>query len=212
VTFKSIANENTYVIGNLPVAHTNKNLDLKVGLKGTVLQYMAFDVGIRSAIYKNMYFYINDPVEFNKFNLLYDGGNTTLFQGFLSMSYYKNNTLGASLATRFNAYGTGDLDKAWHKPKFEFDASFWYNFYDKVKLTSDFFVMSGIEAPDFRNDPVTSGKLAAAVDLNLRVDYILSERYSVFVSINNLFNNNYELYYRYPSRGLLAIVGLSISF
>jgi len=212
VTFKRIATENPYVKGDLPVGHTNKNLDLQFGLKGNIIQYLAFDVGIRSAIYKNMYFYVNDPLEFNKFNILYDGGNTTLFQGIASLSYFRDNTVGATLSTRFNAYGTGDLEKAWHKPKFEFDASFWYNFFDKVKFTTDFFVLSGIEAPDLRTVPVTSGKLGGAADLNLKVDYILSERYSVFVSVNNLLNNNYQLYYRYPTRGLLAMVGFSISF
>ena len=110
-----------------------------------------------------------------------------------------------------NGKGHG-IDKAWHKPKMELDYSFWYNFYDKVKFTADFFVLSGITAPDFRENPVLSHKLEGAVDLNLKVDYLLSEKYSVFVSVNNLLNNNYQLYYRYPTRGLLAMVGLSVSF
>lgn len=212
VTYKSIVNENPYVNENLPVTHTNKNLDLHFGVKGSIIQYLAFDIGIRSAIYKNMYFYVNDPVDFNKFDLVYDEGNTSLFQGLISLSYFKGGTIGTTLSTRFNAYNTGDIEKAWHKPKFELDYSIWYNFYDKVKLTADFFVMTGIEARDFETGSVVSKKLDGAVDLNLKVDYILSERYSAFVSVNNLFNNNYQIYNRYPTRGLLAMVGLSISF
>lgn len=212
VTFKSIVNENPYVNSNLPIFHTNKNLDIKIGVKGSLVQYLGFDVGIRSAIFKNMYFYVNDPIEFNKFDLLYDKGNTSLFQGIISLTYFKSNTLGTSLSTRFNAYKTDELDEAWHRPKFELDYSLWYNFYDKVKLTADVFVISGIEAVDFRDVMPVSSSLDAAIDLNVKVDYILSDKYSVFVSVNNLMNNNYQLYNRYPTRGLLAIVGLSISF
>lgn len=212
VTYQSIVNENPYVNQNMSVAHMDKNLDFQLGIRGNLIQYLAFDVGIRSAIYKNMYFYVNDPMEFNKFSVVYDQGNTSLFQGLLSLTYFKGKALGTTLSTRFNVYNAGDLDKAWHKPKFELDYSFWYNFYDKVKFTADFFVLSGIEAPTLDASENFVSKLDAAVDLNLKVDYILSEKYSAFVSVNNLLNNNYQVYYKYPTRGLLAMVGLSVSF
>ena len=212
VTLKSMVNENPYLAGNLPITHTNKNLDILLGVKGSLFQYLAFDVGIRSAVYKNMYFYVNDPLGFNKFDVVYDEGNTSLFQGIVSLSYFKNNTLGTTLTSRFNTYNTGELEKAWHRPKMELDYLFWYNFYDKVKLTANFFVLTGIEAVDLRESPATSKTLESAVDLNVKVDYILSDRYSVFVSVNNLLDNNYQLYNRYPTRGLLAMVGLSLSF
>ena len=213
VTFRGIVRENPFVNSNLPISHTNKNLDIIFGLKGSLIQYLAFDVGIRSAIFKNMYFYINDPFELNKFGIVYDQGNTSLFQGQLSLSYFKSNILGTTLSTRFNAYNTGDLQKAWHRPKFELDYSFWYSFYDKVKLTADFFVLAGIEAPLVSILPeISTIALDAALDLNIKVDYILSDRYSASVSVNNLLNNDYQLYNNYPTRGLLAIVGLSVSF
>ena len=212
VTFKDIVNENPFVNSGLPIAHINKNLDIQIGIKGSLIQYLGFDVGIRSAIFKNMYFYVNDSFEFNKFNILYDQGNTSLFQGIISLSYFKSNVLGTTLSTRFNAYNTDELDKAWHRPKFELDYSFWYNFYDKVKLTADVFVLTGIEAVDFRGAEPMSNSLDAAIDLNVKVDYIISDKYAVFVSVNNLLNNNYQIYNRYPTRGLLAIVGLSVSF
>jgi len=212
VTFRSVTDENPYLQSGVPLAHTNRNLDLHFGVKGNLIQYLAFDAGIRLATYKNMYFYVNDPAAFNKFSLLYDEGNTTLFQGLISVSYFKGKTLGTTLSARFNSYGTGELENAWHKPNLEVDYSFWYNFYDKLKFTADLFVLSGIEAPDYRVSPVETTKLDAAVDLNFKVDYILSEKYSVFVNVSNLLNNNYQIYNRYQSRGLLAIVGVSVSF
>ncbi|MCG8307713.1 MAG: hypothetical protein MI975_10020 [Cytophagales bacterium] len=212
VTFKSIANENPFVNSHLPLAHTNKNLDLHIGLKGSLIQYLAFDVGIRSVLYKHMYFFVNDPAETSKFMLVFDEGNTSLFQGLISLSYFKSNLMGTTLSARFNAFNTGEIEKAWHKPKFELDYSFWYSFYNKVKLTADLFILTGMEARTFEFDSVVSKKLDGAVDLNVKVDYILSDRYGAFVSVNNLLNNNYEIYNRYPTRGLLAMVGVSISF
>ena len=151
----------------------------------------------------------------NKFGLIYDSGNTSLFQGLLSLSYYKSKTIGTTLSARFNAYNTGDISKAWHKPKFELDYSIWYNFHDKIKFTADLFILSGIQALDLNSSGIpedTTINLDAAVDLNLKVDYLLSEKYSVFVSVNNILNSNYQIYNRYPTRGLLAMLGLSVSF
>lgn len=212
LTFRDITRENPYVNSNLPINHTDKNLDILLGLKGSILQYLAFDVGIRSVTYKNMYFYVNDPLEFNKFQLIYDKGNTQLFQGLISLSYFKSKIWGGTLSTRFNSWSTDEVEKAWHKPNLELDLSVWYNLYDKVKFSADFFVLSGIEAPDLRVGPESTTTLESAADLNLKVDYILSEKYSVFIGVNNLLNNNYQLLNMYPTRGLLVLGGLSLSF
>lgn len=212
VTFKNIVRENPFVNSNLPTIHTNKNVDVLVGVKGSLIQYLAFDLGVRSAIFKNLYFYVNDPAELNKFNVLYDQGNTSLFQGIASLSYVKSNIFGSTVSARYNAYKTEELEKAWHRPKFELDFAVWYNIYNKIRLSTELFVLTGIEAPDYGLFSTTSVKLDSAVDLNLKLDYILSEKYSVFVSVNNLFNSDYQVYNRYPTRGLLAIVGLSVSF
>jgi hypothetical protein len=212
MTFRSVVYENPYINSMLPINHTRRPIDLKVGVKGQAMQFLAYDVGVRAAYYKNMYFYINDPEAFNKFTVLYDQSTTSLYQFYASLSYMKNKYFGSTFSMRLNGWSVGDVAKAWHKPNFELDYSVWYNIYDKVLIGADIFMLSGLEAVDRRTSPQQTVKLDAAIDLNLKIDYKLSERYSVFVSVNNLLNRNYELYYRYPTRGLLAIVGLSLNF
>ncbi len=211
-TLRDIAYENPYVNDQLSVNHTRKPIDLKVGLRGKAIQLLAYDVGVRAAYYKNMYFYINDPGAFNKFTLLYEDGTTSLYQVYASLSLLKNKVLGSTFSMRLNAYDLKNVARPWHKPKFELDYSFWYNIYDKVKLSADIFILSGIQGVDKRVDPQATVKLDPAVDLNFKIDYKLSDKYSAFVSVNNILNRNYELYYRYPTRGLLAIVGFMVSF
>ncbi len=212
VTFKKMVKENPFVNSNLPTIHTNKNVDVLLGVQGSLVQYLSFDVGVRMAIFKNLYFYVNDPLELNKFNVVYDQGNTSLFQGLASLSYVKGQTYGATLSARYNSYKTEELQKAWHRPKLELDLAAWYNIYHKIRLSTELFVLTGMEAPDYGLLSATSIKLDPAVDLNLKVDYLLSDKYSVFVSVNNILNSDYQIYNRYPTRGLLAIVGLSVSF
>jgi hypothetical protein len=212
VTYKSLIYDNPYVNSMLPLNHSRKPLDLRVGVKGKAMQFLAYNAGVRAAFYKNMYFYINDPDEFNKFTMIYDEGTTSLYQFYTSLSYMRSKVLGSTLSLKLNTYDVSDVAKAWHKPGFELDYSIWYNIYDKVKLSADIFILSGIQGVDRRFSTQQSVNLDPAADLNLKIDYKLSDRYSAFVSVNNILNRNYELYYRYPTRGLLAMAGVSISF
>jgi len=211
-TFEKIGTENPYVKAGLPLTNTTRKFDLKAGLKGRLLQYIGFDAGVRSVLYDNLYYYVNDSLEQNKFDIIYDEGTTALFQVFASLSYLKSDKLGSTLSIRLNGYSPGKVDKAWNRPAFEMDYSLWYNFYDKVKLYTDIFAVTGIKALDQQTDPGSVVNLKGAFDLNLKIEYLLSEKLGVFVSMNNLLNKKYELYYRYPTRGLLAIAGVSFSF
>jgi len=211
-TFEKISIENPYVKAGLPLANTIRKIDFKAGMKGRLLQYIGFDAGVRSALFDNLYYYVNDSLESNKFDIIYDEGTTALFQVFASLSYLKSDKLGSTLSIRLNGYSPGQVEKAWHRPAFEMDYSLWYNFYDKVKVYADIFAISGIKALDSRTDPGSVVNLKGAFDLNLKIEYLLSEKLGAFISMNNLLNKNYELYYQYPTRGLLAIAGVSFSF
>jgi len=211
-TFRQVIYENPFVNSMLPLNHTRKPVDLKVGVRGKAVQFLVYDAGFRASYFRNMYFFINDPEAFNKFTAIYDDGTSARYQLYGSLSFMRDKRIGSTLSLRFNAWDVKNVAKAWHKPMFELDYSIWYNIYDKVLLSADFFVLSGLQSVDRRVDPQETVDLNAAVDLNFKIDYKLSDRYSAFVSLNNILNRNYELYYRYPTRGMLAIVGVTVSF
>jgi hypothetical protein len=50
------------------------------------------------------------------------------------------------------------------------------------------------------------------VDLNLKVDYRFSDKFSTFVMGNNLLGRNYQRFVNYQNKGLQAIAGLSYTF
>ncbi len=212
VSFRNVIHENPFVNSNLPLNHTIKNLELTAGIHGKIARLWAYNAGVSSIFYKNMYYFINDPEAFSKFTLVYDEGTTSLFQIFGSLSYTKARVMGGTLAFRLNGYSPGEVSRPWHKPALELDYSMWFNIYDKLRISADIFALSGIKALESRTESQQTISLDGAFDLNLKLDYALSDRYGAFVSVNNILNSNYERFYRYPSRGLLAIVGVSVNF
>jgi outer membrane cobalamin receptor len=55
-------------------------------------------------------------------------------------------------------------------------------------------------------------KLEDILDLNLKVNYLITKKFNAFVSTNNLLGKNYQRYLNYQSLGLNYTVGLAYSF
>ncbi len=218
VTLQKLSSENPWIMQGSPLNHQTKTLEIGGGVKGTLIQYLSYDAGVKAIAYKNFYTFLNNPYEQNKFDVLYDGGKTSLFQIYGSLNYAKSNDKGVSLSLKYNGYNTDRLQKAWHRPRIVSQLSGWYNLYDKVKLQSDLFVMSGIwtvdpltQLPGY-SGPVNYETLSTAVDMNLKLNYILSKKYEVFIHLNNIFNSEYSTYTNYPVRGLQALIGFTANF
>jgi hypothetical protein len=217
VSFDKLAAENPYINRGVPAVHRSKRYELTAGLRGQVLNQLNFDAGVKIGTYKNMHFFLNDSVETNKFNVIYDGGNTVWARPFLSLSLDKPDLYALSWHIQYNFYNTGDLPVAWHKPAFEMLLSGWYSIYSKVRLGAELFTVSGMTGldPTVSTDYFSETgkqKLESIVDLNFKADYIFSERYRLFIQLNNIFNKKYNYFLQYPNRGLQAMVGISIDF
>jgi outer membrane receptor protein involved in Fe transport len=52
----------------------------------------------------------------------------------------------------------------------------------------------------------------AYADLNLGVEYRYSKNVSAFINFNNILNNKYERWYRYPVYGFNMLGGLTLTF
>ena len=72
--------------------------------------------------------------------------------------------------------------------------------------------MSGMMAKAYDSTLEEVIQLPGIVDLNLSVQYLFSDRLGAFLRFDNIIGRNYERYYRYPSRGIQIIGGVSINF
>ena len=66
--------------------------------------------------------------------------------------------------------------------------------------------LPGTTLPDFyrATDPI--------YDLNLRADYRITPKISIFAMGNNLLGREYQRFYRYPVKGVNVIGGASYAF
>ena len=55
-------------------------------------------------------------------------------------------------------------------------------------------------------------QLPDIIDLNLKVNYLITKKFNISVSANNLLGKNYERYFKYKNQGLNYTVGVAYSF
>ncbi len=209
-TLRSITLENPWLKPGTPLFHTNKTIEFYGGIRGKLIDRINYNTGLSLANYKNMYFFVNNTMDSTKFDLLYDQGNTALFRFFGEIGLAREELYRLDLRADFYSYGTEDIGEAWHKPSYRVSLSGSYNLYEKILLNADFFVLGGIKAREVSTERAVD--LDNVLDLSFKIDYLFSDRFSVFIDLNNIFGNNYQRLYNYPSQGFLGMFGASYSF
>ncbi|MBL7871766.1 MAG: hypothetical protein JNM78_09165 [Cyclobacteriaceae bacterium] len=205
VSLHSIAHENAWVNANIGIYNTNRSFEFLGGLKGKLGNKVAFGTGFSLANLNDFYFYQNDPVDRAKFITVFgDTKRTNLFAE-LSFSHAEI----ARILLRVDSYDYTS-SQAWHRPKYRVSFNASYNLYSKIQFNADVIMQGGAKAFDI--DTNTTKTLDAAMDLNLKASYFLSNQFSIFVKGSNLLNNQYQLYLNYPVRGLQVMGGITWVF
>lgn len=211
VTLQSLSNENIWLAPNVDIFHTNKLYDFKAGLNTRIGSGVTLNGGFSLASLRNWYFFVNDPADQSRFLVGYETGETTRTNFYASIGYAKAEKINVMLRGDVFSYKTDEVfDEAIHRPTYRLTADASFNIVDKLLLTVKAIGQGGMKAID-----ATDGELIdldAALDLNTRLEYFVSERISVFAQLNNITSNEYPLFLNYPARGFQALGGVTWKF
>jgi hypothetical protein len=210
VSLQSLSRENLWLAPNIPVFHTNKLYDLQASLNTKIGNKVSVNGGFSYASLKNWYFYVNTPADQSKFTPQYDKGATQRTNFFASLGFAQTETVKFLLRGDVYAYSTDEIAEAWHRPKYKVTGDASFNIYQKVLLNVNLIAQGGMKALDPKTDKAVT--LNPAFDLNARVEYLVSDRFSIFLKGNNLTSNKYPVFLNYPVRGLQVLGGFTWSF
>lgn len=208
-TLRSFLSENQWLGNNLLLANTIKNSDIFAGIKGE-RDGLNYEAKVSFANYRNFYFFNNSLADTTRFSAIYDSGKTSVLTISGEAGYQFGDLFNTSVKTSFYDYGVSNVEEAWHRPRFNFS---WFNaltISKKLFITSELYTLSGIRGVNFQSGQIR--KLDPIVDLNLKIDYLLTRNFSAFVNINNLIGKEYERFLNYRQQGLNFVGGFSFSF
>ena len=209
-TLRSLLAENKWLAPQVVLANTVKSLDIYGGSKGDLGGGFSYEGKVSFARYRNFSVFNNAIPDTSKFFVLYDGGISNVLTISGQLGYSLKDKFRSTLKADFFNYGLDRLEAAWGRPKV---AATWNNSYTlnkKLFVTADLYFYQGIQ-----NKNYTSGlayTLKPIYDANLKIDYFLGSQVSAFVSLNNIFSQNYQRYLYYQTQGLNFLGGISYSF
>ncbi|HZX73544.1 MAG TPA: hypothetical protein VFE57_03925, partial [Cyclobacteriaceae bacterium] len=159
---------------------------------------------------KDLYFYQNSATDRSKFDVVYDDGNTQRTNLFAELNFNHAEKITFLARGDYYNYSTDNIQVAYHRPTYRVMLNSSFFIYSKVMVQADLIAQGGMKTLDLEKNQVV--EIKPAVDLNAKASYFLSPRASIFLKVNNILSNKYQVYLNYPVRGFQASVGFAWSF
>ena len=204
VTLRSLSRENPFIGVNVPLAHTDRQIEFAGGIETAPNGKLGFKAEAGYSRVQNLYYFLNNEENQAKFDLFFEGNS----EGIINLKVEASADIGpvkAILQTNFYDYGVDSLSDPFHRPSLVNTLSVAFNSNKKLFVNLDLYHLSGIKG----REPLTGNTidLDDIVDLNLKADYIINDNFSAFVALNNILTNNYQRYLYYDNMGINVLVG-----
>ncbi|MBD2704392.1 TonB-dependent receptor [Spirosoma sp. BT702] len=209
-TLRSLLGENKWLGQQVVLANTVKMIDIYGGSKGALGGGFSYEGKASYARYRNFSTFNNAIPDTSKFAVLYDGGIANVLTISGQLAYAQKDKFRSTLKADFFNYSLERLEEAWGRPRV---AATWTNSFildKKLFITADLYFYEGIKNRNFVTAKTYT--LNPIYDANVKIDYFLGKQISAFVSLNNLFGQNYQRYLYYQNQGLNFLGGISYSF
>ena len=213
-TYSEFVNQNPFLDTNLDVQNTSENYKLYLDVAYSLTENLTLETGINIASFKNMPFYVNSASDSSHFMVIYDTDNTNKVNFFLNAGYAVTDQVDAGIGLDVYRYNTKELLEAWQLPTFGLKLFMNNKLSDKINISTVANLNSGMKA---RVETTTQGvfeaqNLKSIFDLDIKGDYKINDQFNAFLSLDNLLSQKQEYYYRYPSQGVLVLLGVGFSF
>ncbi len=218
-TFKSLTQQNEFLLPNVAMKNESTVADLYFGIKGTLSKRIAFNVAASFAHVNNKALFVTDTTYSarNKFNLVFDTLNITTIEG--SLSYQLMEKLKVDAIGRYFSYSLKHNAYAWNLPQWQIITRVNYNLYDKFYVNLDLDFEGGRKALVYKMEPgvkMENNQLAKTLgfvaDANLNLEYRYNSRVSAFLQANNFAAQRYKRWYNAPVQGFQVMGGVTFRF
>ncbi|SDR72464.1 TonB dependent receptor [Polaribacter sp. KT25b] len=230
-TYKEFSEENPYLSPTLFITQTSEKYNAFIGLNGNFNNDISFNISasLKAEDDKPLFLRNNSKSDGtntslngvdlkgyeygNSYNVVYDDIKTTSIFAEIEYDFTKRMTFATNI--QFDDFSMTNQAKAWNLPTFQ------TSFIAKYK-TNKWYATSNIFYINERQDLIysatypssTSGfqTLSSYVDVNLNGGYHFNDKFSVFLKLNNVLNNNYQRFANFDVQGFQALGGVTYKF
>jgi hypothetical protein len=208
-TYKNLTDINPY-LGPLTFQNNTKETEAYGGIKATVGKHFNFSAKASIIRYNDFALFINDTATDNKTFLISNESKMKDFRIHGDISYINQDKFTLTAGLTLNGYtGLTDNRKAWNTVPMEFTSSLRYWAFKKLLLKGDFYVFAGGKALQKNN---SSYAFKGGSDLSAGAEYQINKQFSIWMDVNNIFDNKYQRWHNYQVYGFNVLGGILIHF
>jgi hypothetical protein len=216
-TYFSFVNENPFLGPSGQLLNTINNYKIEGGIEGQFQEAVQYRAGVNVSRFNQMHFFVNSLADSARFALVYDDKTTVInVNAELGVKINEFYTLGSRLD--LYQYDLSVQQEAWHRPVWEVRINNQITPFEKLLVQANLNFMGGMKAQQYEYDafsslpPVRVVNLKTIADLQLKADFKITERISIFAEGNNILNGKNTRWHNYPVRGIQFIGGASFKF
>lgn len=179
------------------------------GFKGSVFDHFTYSAKVGFAQYRNMPLFINDSLDGKTFRTVYSSAMEAL-QFHAEVGYTRGESFSATAGLTWNQYSKiKDQTRAWGLIPFEIKGAIRWEAFKDVYVKSDLYLFDGAAYQTKTKEPRKGDK---GIDFNAGIEFKIADQFSLWVQMNNIFNNKYERWNQYKVYGFNMLGGLIYSF
>jgi hypothetical protein len=222
-SLKLLTDENPFLNSNIEIQNAIEKLSISGGIKGTGGPGFGYKARFYHKQIENMPLFVNNFVDFNKFDVIYDFGTMKLTGLEGEISVQVSDALKWTGKLNIEEYKPAAETQSWFKPKMRVSSDFMYAITQQLTLNAAVSIQDDSKAkiytaapakpyllPDLANEKVVTVK--GFVDLGAGANYKINNKFSAFIRANNLLGKKYSKYLYYDAIGTNVFGGVAYSF
>ncbi|MCD4771774.1 MAG: TonB-dependent receptor [Bacteroidales bacterium] len=210
--FKTLYEKNPFISSVIPLEYSKNKFEVYGGIMGNIENTVNYSIMISSANIENMPFFVNDTsvADFDKFTLVYDTANIIHFNG--EISYQSKENLRILFKADYYSFDLNSELEPWYRSQFEASIGVNTIVLDKIVLKAALATHSKMYSKTYELGVITTKEIDGWVDINFGAEYRFSQKFSVFVDLNNVMNSQYKKWDNYPLQKFNFLGGITYSF
>lgn len=214
-SLKDLMSENPYLNKNIAVKNSVEKMNIYGGVKGNAGAEFGYKVMAYYKTVDELMLFVNNPLEYNRFDAIYDNGKSNIFGLEGEISVKASDIININGKAQVFNYDLASEKEAWFKPTLRLVSNARAQLSQKLSLDAELLFQGETFAKTVNFTPLPEEhilKINSFVDLSAGAEYKVNNKIGVYLRANNLFGTSYQQYLYYSKLGLNMFGGFNYSF
>jgi outer membrane cobalamin receptor len=204
---------NPWLAQSITLQNTEQKWMVSGGLTGSNERNVHYELKASYGEFSNMAFFTASAADLSQFDILYS--NTDVAVSVLALHANVKMTITdkvqSDLQVDYTNYANlGSFLYAYHRPNIEIAWRNSIKVLPKFTVLPELYFVGGLYGFNPRTQKSTT--LDNIIDLNVKGEYAITDKFTASLSANNLLGKNYQRYLFYPTQGFNFTASLAYSF